>query len=148
MSHQIFAREAALVKILAHPGRLEIIHLLRHHTLTVGQITQMLGERQAYVSQQLRTLKTAGITRARRSGKEMYYELVDPRLTTACDSLHSLVSAAPLLPSPEPTVTDPVCHMRLTPSKATYTEEYNGVRHYFCGQGCRQEFIQEYKGDR
>jgi ArsR family transcriptional regulator len=146
MNRNIFEKEAAIVKALAHAGRLEIIHLLRHHTLTVSQITQMLGERQAYVSQQLMTLKDAGIVDASRSGKEMYYELSDPRITMACDSLHSLVSASPIAPSPEPTVIDPICHMKLKPSVTHLTSEYNGVRHYFCGQGCLQEFNSLHKG--
>ena len=146
MSHKIFEREAELIKVLSHPGRLEIIHLLRHHSLTVSQITQMLGERQAYVSQQLTTLKAARIVAAKRSGKEMYYELVDPRITVACDSLHSIVSSSSLSPSPEPTVTDPVCHMKLTPSRAHYTAEFAGVRQYFCGKGCHAEFTQLHKG--
>lgn len=146
MAHQVFDNIATLVKVLAHPGRLEIIHLLRHHSLTVGQITSMLAERQAYVSQQLMVLKEAGIVSGNRAGKEMYYELADPRITSAIDNLHSLVSHAPLEPSPEPSVIDPVCHMKLKPSRTHVTAEYNGVRHYFCGQGCHVEFISAHKG--
>ncbi len=140
MSHKVFDDIASLVKVLAHPGRLEIIHLLRHHALTVGQITAMLDERQAYVSQQLIVLKEADIVTSSRSGKEMYYELADPRITKAMDNLHSLVSHTPIGPSPEPVVTDPVCHMQLKPKLTHLTAEYNGVRHYFCGKGCLQKF--------
>lgn len=140
MSHKVFDDIASVVKVLAHSGRLKIIHLLRHHTLTVSQITSMLAERQAYVSQQLMILKEAGVVEASRSGKEMYYKLADPRITSAIDSLHSLVSEAPLTPSPEPTVVDPVCLMKLKPSLTHVTVEYNGVRHYFCGHGCYKEF--------
>lgn len=147
MAHKIFEDAAHIVKVLGHPGRLEIIHLLRHHTLTVSQITSMLAQRQAYVSQQLMILKEAGVVEASRSGKEMYYELADPRITSAVDSLHSLVSDSPLSPSPEPTVIDPVCHMKLKPSLTHVTAEYNGVRHYFCGQGCYREFGELHRGN-
>lgn len=140
MSKRIFAKQAKLIKALAHPSRLEIIHLLRLHALTVSQITQMLGARQAYVSQHLVILKQAQIVSASRAGKEIYYELADPRLLKASDLLHSLVADKPIPHSAEPKVVDPICQMALTPSTANYTEEYNGIRHYFCGRGCLKEF--------
>lgn len=146
MSKRIFVKQSKLIKALAHPSRLEIIHLLRSHSLTVTQMTKMLGARQVYVSQHLFVLKTAKIVRAHRDGKEMYYTVTDPRIMDACDSLYSLVSATPLSAAPEPGVTDPVCGMTLTPSIATHIAEYNGVRHYFCGRGCLREFTGLHKG--
>ena len=146
MSKRIFATQASLIKALAHPTRLEIIHLLRTHSLTVGQITQMLGVRQAYVSQQLLILKQAKVVRARRAGKEIYYEIHDQRIVAACDNLHSLVTEKNLPASPEPIVVDPVCGMKLTPGTASYTDGYNGIRQYFCGKGCLKEFNISHKG--
>lgn len=140
MSKKIFELEARLVKSLAHSGRLEIIHLLRHHTLTVSQIVSMLGKRQAYVSQQLSILKKSKIIDRVRSGKEMYYKLVDPRITVACDSIHSLVSDAPVELDKKILVTDPICHMEMPLTKSTLSFDYNGVRHYFCGKGCLKQF--------
>lgn len=146
MSKRIFTKEASFIKALAHPARLEIIHLLRTHSLTVSQITKMLGARQAYVSQHLLILKQAKVVVAHRLGKEMYYEVADSRITKACDSLYSLVTDKPLSAAPEPVVIDPICSMKLTPSTTSYTEEYNGIRHYFCGKGCRKEFNYLHKG--
>lgn len=140
MSKQVFNKQAGIVKALAHPSRLEIIHLLRTHNLTVTQMTKMLGVRQAYVSQQLLILKRAKVVTARRDGKEMYYSVQDPRILDSCDALYSLVSEKPLTDAPEPVVIDPVCGMKLTPSGAIHIAEYNGVRHYFCGKGCLKEF--------
>lgn len=145
MSKQVFAKQASLVKALAHPSRLEIIHLLRTHTLTVTQMTKMLGVRQAYVSQQLLILKKARVVTAGRDGKEMYYAVFDPRIINACDSLYSLVSDKPLSAAPEPEVLDPVCGMKLTPSLSAHITEYNGVRHYFCGHGCLTTFTQKHR---
>lgn len=140
MSKRIFHTQTKLIKALAHPTRLEIIHLLRTHALTVSQITQMLGVRQANVSQQLRLLKSRGVVSARRSGKELYYEIKDARIISVCDHTLSLVTEKPL-PSPaDPIVVDPVCGMRLTTRTAIYHANYNGVRHYFCGAGCLKEF--------
>lgn len=140
MSKPVFHKQASLIKALAHPSRLQIIHLLRTHSLTVTQMTKMLGARQAYVSQQLLILKKARIVTAHRDGKEMYYAVGDPRIMDACDGLYSLVSDNPLSTPPEPVVIDPVCGMRLTPSGAVHVAEYNGVRQYFCGRGCLKEF--------
>jgi YHS domain-containing protein len=103
-------------------------------------MAKMLGARQAYVSQHLLILKKSKVVVARRDGKEMYYAVSDPRIMDACDALYSLVSEKPLSAAPEPIVIDPVCGMKLTPSLAVLTTEYNGVRQYFCGQGCLKEF--------
>ncbi len=145
MSKSVFIKQANLVKALSHPSRLEIIHLLRTHSLTVGQIAQMLAARQAYVSQQLVILKQAKVVVAHRTGKEMYYEVADQHIVQACDSLYKLVSARPLSTAPEPTVLDPMCGMKLTPNTASHTTEYNGVREYFCGRGCLKEFHASHK---
>ncbi len=146
MSKRIFHTQTKLVKALAHPIRLEIIHLLRTHALTVGQIVQMLGLRQAYVSQHLLTLKQAQVVRASRAGKEMYYEVADPKIMTACDNLLSLVTQKSLPEPGDPVVTDPVCGMHLTPKTAIYQGNYNGVRQYYCGLGCYRAFTTKHKG--
>ncbi|KKU42284.1 MAG: ArsR family transcriptional regulator [Microgenomates group bacterium GW2011_GWA1_46_7] len=140
MTSRIFIKQANLVKALSHPSRLELIHLLRSRALTVSQMAKMLGKRQAYVSQHLLILKRAKVTASTRHGKEIYYEVADPHISTVCDSLFSLVHPTPLSASPEPIVVDPVCKMKLTPSRASYTGQYNGVRYYFCGRGCIRQF--------
>jgi ArsR family transcriptional regulator len=140
MTSRIFIKQANLVKALSHPSRLELVHLLRSRALTVSQMVKMLGKRQAYVSQHLLILKRAKVMTSTRHGKEIYYEVADPHISIVCDSLFSLVHPTPLSASPEPIVVDPVCKMELTPSRASYTGQYNGVRHYFCGKGCYKEF--------
>jgi YHS domain-containing protein/DNA-binding transcriptional ArsR family regulator len=140
MSKRIFHTQSQLTKALAHPTRLEIIHLLRKRALTVNQIVQMLGVRQAYISQQLLVLKHANILRSLRTGKEIYYEVADPKIVAVCDYLLALVTEKSLPDPGDPQVIDPVCGMTLTPQSATYKATYNGVRHYFCGQGCLKEF--------
>lgn len=37
-------------------------------------------------------------------------------------------------------VTDPVCGMKIKPSEAVATEEYEGTTYYFCSQDCAQSF--------
>ncbi len=141
MSEKIFQLESDIVKALAHPARLEIIHLLRHHVLTVSQIQEMSGLSQSLVSQHLKVLKVAQIVSSKREGKEIYYTISDQRILAACDSIHSLVSGESLPVSPDPDVIDPVCGMELTPNTSSFNATYGGVRHYFCAKGCYLTFI-------
>ena len=43
------------------------------------------------------------------------------------------------MPTPS-LVTDPVCGMRINPSKAAGTREHRGVTHHFCSPFCIQRF--------
>ena len=57
MYSQIFELHAHLLKAIAHPRRLEIIHLLRDQELPVGDIHTMLDLPQANISQHLMVLE-------------------------------------------------------------------------------------------
>lgn len=130
-------------KTLGHTKRLEILSILRGHELTVSQIAQMTGLRQASVSQHLALLKHHRFVTTRPRGKEIYATLNSTTISTLQDALYDLAHTHS---SAEPTVIDPVCQMSLTPHKARYTAEYDGVRHYFCGKGCLKDFSVLHKG--
>ena len=132
-------------KTLGHAKRLEIICLLHGHDLTVGQIVQMTGLRQSTVSQHLMYLKTHQFVSSGKLGKEIYYTLNGSIFKSLASFTSSLSKSTPIQDS-EPTVIDPICHMHLTPSVASYTTEYDGVRHYFCGKGCLKDFYNLHKG--
>jgi len=134
-----------LLKVLGHAKRLEITCLLQGHSLTVNHIVQMTGLRQSAVSQHLITLKLAKLVRTEKLGKEVYYSLNKQTIEDVSDFLHRLTKIHPLEDA-EPTVIDPICLMHLTPGGASYTSEYDGVRHYFCGKGCLKEFTVLHKG--
>ncbi|TXH03018.1 MAG: metalloregulator ArsR/SmtB family transcription factor [Candidatus Moraniibacteriota bacterium] len=135
-------KNSDLFKALGHKNRLEIICLLHGHELTVSQIMQMTGMRQAAVSQHLMYLKSHKLVQAKKLGKELYYSLIDNTILNLSLFLDYFTKSRPLL-SEEPVVIDLICHMSLTPSTAVCTTEYGGVRHYFCGKGCYKKFIQE-----
>lgn len=40
-----------------------------------------------------------------------------------------------------PTVTDPVCGMRIDPAGAAASEQYDGYTYYFCSTNCRDLFM-------
>lgn len=145
MQSSMVRKNAAHLKVLGHAKRLEIVCLLHGHELTVNQIVQMTALRQATVSQHLILLKQSGLVKTRKIGKEMYYVLAMDRFATLSIFIDGLTKTRPMSEA-EPTVVDPVCHMQLTPSSASYTCEYDGVRHYFCGKGCLKEFNSSHKG--
>lgn len=139
MNTSVHKKPAQLFRILGHAKRLEIVCLLHGHELTVNQIAQMSALRQAAVSQHLMLLKTAKLATARKIGKEMYYTLALDQVVNLSLFLDHLTKVRPFA-EVEPVVTDPVCHMQLTPASAPYTVDYGGVRHYFCGKGCLHTF--------
>jgi len=135
----VFERHSNLLSSLAHPTRLEIIQLLRGQSLTVSQIVGMVGSRQANISQHLMLLREQGVVESEKHGKEVYYRIAHRNFTRAIDLMRDIIHLD-LPEGEEPTVVDPVCHMELTPRTASFTKSYDGVRQYFCGRGCLQEF--------
>lgn len=145
MKTSLLKKNATYFKAFGHAKRLEIISLLQGHQLTVNQIVQMTALRQAAVSQHLMCLKNAHLVTTQKIGKEIYYSLVIQPFADLAIFAKTLTRLNPV-DDAEPTVIDPICHMHLTPSVASYTSEYDGVRHYFCGKGCLKEFNNVHKG--
>lgn len=139
MKSSEITKNAKLYKELGNRNRLEILCLLHGHELTVNQIVQMTGMRQAAVSQHLMSLKANKLVHGKKLGKELYYSLISNTFLNLSLFLDHFTKVRPLIDS-EPTVIDPICLMRLTPSSSVCTTEYNGVRHYFCGKGCLAKF--------
>lgn len=139
MKTSLLKQNSTYFKALGHTKRLEIITLLQGHSLTVNQIVQMTALRQAAISQHLILLKDLGLVSTEKLGKEIYYSLSIDRFAILATFTKTLTRINPVEDA-EPIVIDPICHMHLTPSLASYTTEYDGVRHYFCGKGCLKEF--------
>lgn len=70
---------AAFLKALSHEGRLMILCHLSTGEKSVTELENLLGSRQAAVSQQLARLRLEGLVSARREGKAIYYSLHDPK---------------------------------------------------------------------
>ncbi len=65
---------ADLLKALAHPLRLQIMHsLLRDGCHNVSCIERRTGVSQSSISQHLQKLRAAGLVVSERSGNEVYY---------------------------------------------------------------------------
>lgn len=71
-----------MLKAIAHPVRLSIVHLLEGgKRLSVTEIFQTLNLEQANASHHLRILKDKGVLSLNREGKNIYYFLKHSQLT-------------------------------------------------------------------
>lgn len=65
---------------LADPTRVRILTFLLDGPQTAGGIVAHLGRHQASVSSHLTCLRFCGFVEARRDGRSVIYELIDPRV--------------------------------------------------------------------
>ncbi len=68
---------ADLFKIFGDTTRVKILYALFESELCVCAIAELLSMTQSATSHQLRVLKDAGLLKARRDGKTIYYSLAD-----------------------------------------------------------------------
>jgi ArsR family transcriptional regulator len=80
-----YKKQAQLFRALSHPVRLRILDILARQEACVCHLTAILGQRQPYVSQQLATLRDAGLVADRREGTLIYYRLADKHLAQLLD---------------------------------------------------------------
>jgi len=73
-------RAARCLKVLAHPIRLMIIHLLGEGELSVQELEKAVGISQSSVSQHLGLLRDKEILESRRVAQQVFYRLRDARL--------------------------------------------------------------------
>ncbi len=78
-----------MLKCIGHPVRLQIIELLdRGGEQNVTAIYETLGIEQAVASQHLSLMRDKGVLASRRDGLNVYYRIVDPRITHVIDCIH------------------------------------------------------------
>ena len=76
----IYENKASKLKFMGHPVLLQILDMLRQGEICVCHIERALDKRQAYVSQQLMTLRDAGLVDSRKDGLQVYYRLIDEEI--------------------------------------------------------------------
>jgi DNA-binding transcriptional ArsR family regulator len=87
----IYALQAEVLKTLASPRRLEIIHLLAEGPRDVGQLADELGISQPNASQHLAVMRAAGVVESERVGREVIYRLADPDVVVACGVMRGVL---------------------------------------------------------
>src|ERR1035437_6276573 len=87
----IWSLQSEVMKILASPRRLEILHLLADEPKEVGRLADELGISQPNVSQHLAIMRAAGVVEAERDGREGRYRLADPEIIVACETMRGVL---------------------------------------------------------
>jgi DNA-binding transcriptional ArsR family regulator len=88
---EITILQAEVLKTLASPRRIEILHELARGPIEVGRLAETIGASQPNVSQHLAVLRSAGIVEAERDGREVRYRLADPDVTVACGIMRGVL---------------------------------------------------------
>ena len=88
---EITILQADVLRTLANPRRLEILHVLAAGPTEVGRLAGLINATQPNVSQHLAILRSAGVVEARRDGREVRYQLADPDVMVACGLMRSVL---------------------------------------------------------
>ena len=73
-------------QLLADPVRLRMIYsLLEAGELSVGDLATVVGSSESGTSHQLRQLRLAGLVRARKAGRVVYYRVADTHVRLLLD---------------------------------------------------------------
>ena len=90
-------RLSDLLRVIAHPARLQILNLLRGGETCVCQMEARLGYRQAYISQHLMALREAGLVADRRQGWKVFYRPLRPGLFALLDVAAEALRTGPVM---------------------------------------------------
>ena len=85
------AGEAAeMLKALSNPARLRLLCALVPADRSVGELEELLGASQSYVSGQLARLRAEGLVTYERAGRIKRYRLSDPRVLPVLERLYEV----------------------------------------------------------
>ena len=84
--------QAEILKTLASPRRIEILHLLADGPIEVGRLASSVGASPAERVAAPRCPSAAGLVEAERDGREVRYRLTDPDVMVACGLMRSCSS--------------------------------------------------------
>ena len=84
-SNDVLEELAELYKVFGDSTRVKILTALTQGEMCVSEISEFLEITQSAVSHQLRVLKTSGLVKIKRSGKNIYYSLADEHVGAIID---------------------------------------------------------------
>jgi ArsR family transcriptional regulator, virulence genes transcriptional regulator len=88
---EIDAIQTTLLRTLASPHRLRIIHLLGERPREVHEIARLLEVGQAAASQHLASMRSVGLVESVRDGRSVRYQLVDEQILVACGLMRDVI---------------------------------------------------------
>lgn len=82
-------KAAYVLKAVAHPLRIKIVLMLQEHKeMNVSAIYKNLNAEQSLISHHLINMRDKGILEIRRSGKNIYYFLVDDSVANVIECIY------------------------------------------------------------
>lgn len=87
----IYELQADISKMLAHPLRLAILHLLKGGERTVNDLAETVGVSQSNISQHLALMRQRDIVKTRKEGSNIYYRVSSPKISQACDMMRDVL---------------------------------------------------------
>ncbi len=91
MPSEVIVYESEIFKALAHPTRIQILHLLRDGERCVCEIVPALEMEQPNVSRHLHVLKKEGILSSYKEGLRVIYRVNDPKIFELLDLCKELL---------------------------------------------------------
>jgi len=85
-------RVVNMFKAFGDETRLKILNTITDESLCVNDICEKVGMKQSAVSHQLQILRTNGIVKYEKKGKEVYYCLDDDHIKTIIKTMYDHVS--------------------------------------------------------
>ncbi len=90
LPQEAYHKNASIYKILANSKRLEMLNILKKGEAGVDELLKITKLSKANLSQHLALLRHNGLVQTRRSGLNVFYKIVDPRIVEPCKILHQL----------------------------------------------------------
>lgn len=88
ISYSKLGKVAEIFSGLAHPTRLEILEILEHgKSLSVGEILAEIGIDPTLLTHHLTKMKHLGILQSTKEGRNVYYQLAMPEITSVLDCI-------------------------------------------------------------
>jgi ArsR family transcriptional regulator len=89
--NEILAIQATMLRALASPMRLRILHLVGERPREVSELAREVNLGQATVSQHLASMRSVGLVESVRDGRSVRYQLTDPEIVTACALMREVI---------------------------------------------------------
>ncbi len=91
-TRRVYEVQAAICRALAHPVRLEVVHLLGTREVAFAELLERMDVTKTRLSQHLAVLRQAGIVMARRDGARTFYRLKYPEIDAACQAVGQVLA--------------------------------------------------------
>jgi len=84
--------QAQLLKSMAHPTRLMILHFLEGGEKTMTELMEIVSVSHSNLSQHLALMKQQKIITARRDGVVVYYQIANPEIIHMCRLTREIIN--------------------------------------------------------